>query len=132
MKIISTFYLNMRTINHPIPKIFGCMCHLCMFIVKIRENWIQEQLNALLWDILQLKSDIRVTTHHPNFFVSVDVTCNEMSLIFLLLIFKGRIPSRKIRIGIPVSLIPFSLNFPKYLIQFPYLPSLNPSHPLSP
>ena len=132
MKIISTFYLNMRTINHPIPKIFGCMCHLCMFIVKIRENWIQEQLNALLWDILQLKSDIRVTTHHPKFFVSVDVTCNEMSLIFLLLIFKGRIPSRKIRIGIPVSLIPFSLNFPKYLIQFPYLPSLNPSHPLSP
>ena len=67
MKIISTFYLNMRTINHPIPKIFGCMCHLCMFIVKIRENWIQEQLNVLFSDILQLKSDIRVTTHHPKF-----------------------------------------------------------------
>ena len=30
----------------------------------------------------------------------------KVSLIFLLLIFRGRIPSRKTRISIPISLIP--------------------------
>ena len=84
----------------------------------------------------------------------------KVNLIFSCLTFKGRIPSRKIRIETPilfealfdpvsrpkVSIRIFPLAFPKCLIQHPYLllnsrhcliqylypPSLNSSHPLSP
>ena len=61
-----------------------------MFIIKIGENWIQEQSNVFLWDILQLKRDISVTIYYPILFyviylfifVSTDVTFNESESYF--------------------------------------------------
>ena len=107
------------------------MYPLCMFTVQKRENWKQERSNVFLWDIPQLKRGISVIIHHPKRFLSQQMLISmRVSPIFLLLIFKGRIPSRKTRIKIPISLISLSLTLIQSLVQCPiqysYRTSLNP------
>ena len=53
-----------------------------MLRVKTWENWTQEQSNVFLWDIPQVKRDISITIHHPNFFVLANVAFKESESYF--------------------------------------------------
>ena len=88
MKILSSFYPNVRTTNHLIPKIFDRVS--LVHVHSPGENWTQEQSSVFLWDIPQLKMAIIVTIHHPKFFVSVDVTFNESESYFLAPYLQGK------------------------------------------
>ena len=131
-QILSSFYPNVRTTNHLIPKIFD---HVSLVHVHSpRENWTQEQSSVFLWDIPQLKMAIIVTIHHPKFFVSVDVTFNESESYFPAPYLQGKNSIEKDKDRDSYFIDPFLIDLLKSLVQYlyPLSLSLNLSHhPLS-
>ena len=131
-QILSSFYPNVRTTNHLIPKIFD---HVSLVHVHSpRENWTQEQSSVFLWDIPQLKMAIIVTIHHPKFFVSVDVTFNESESYFPAPYLQGKNSIEKDKDRDSYFIDPFLIDLPKVSspIFVPLSLSLNLSHhPLS-
>ena len=147
MDILSLFYPNIRTTNHLIPKIFGYVSFVHVHNPnkgKLDPKAIK-QSNVFLQDIPQLKRGTSVTIHLSKGFLSQQMSLStRVSPIFLFLIFRGEIPSRKTRIGIPISSISFSLTLLQSLVQclikypysyrnslnlqYPYPTSLNLSH----
>ena len=93
------------------------------FVLQNFHNMIKNQFGVTIK---------RFWSDNPKRFLSHQMLIStRVSPIFLLLIFKGRIPSRKTRIKIPISLISLSLtliqSLVQCLIQYSYRTSLNPS-----
>ena len=91
------------------------------FVLQNFHNMIKNQFGVTIK---------RFWSDNPKRFLSHQMLIStRVSPIFLLLIFKGRIPSRKTRIKIPISLISLSLTLIQSLVQCPiqysYRTSLN-------
>ena len=115
MEVLPSFYPNMRTTNHLIPKIFGCVS----FVHVHNPSRGKLDLRVVKCIFVGYSSTQKgYKYYHPpsNFFFVL--SSMKVSLIFSLLILKGRIPSRKTRIEIPISSIPFPLTLPKSLVRY--------------
>ena len=85
-----------------------------MLTIKIRENWIQKQLNVFLWNILQLKRDISAINLHPNFFfVLVDITFHESESYFTTPYLQKENSIRDDKDQESFLMDPFLINLPK-------------------
>ena len=119
MEILSLFYPNMRTTNHFIPKIFGCVSFVD--IHSPNKGKLDSRTVKCIFVGYSLTQK-GYKCYHPlsNFlffiFVLADVAFNKSEFYFPAPHFGRRIPSRKTRIGISISLIPFSLTPLKSLV----------------
>ena len=113
LEILSSFYLNMRTTNHPTPRIFGCV-----FFVHVHSpNKGKLDLRVVKCIFVGYSSTQKGYNrcYYPpsiffSFFLSQLILLSmKVNLNFPLLIFRGKIPSRKTRNKIIVLLISFSL-----------------------
>ena len=138
MEVLSSFYPNMKTTNHLIPKIFGYVSFMQIHSPN-RGKLDPRAVKYIFVGYYSTQKGYKCC-YLPSifFFVSTEVTFNESESYFPAPHLQGRIPSRKTKIRIPISLIlliSFSLTLLKSLVQYLYpLPlnlPLNPSLNLS-
>ena len=119
MEVLSSFYPNMRTTNHLIPKIFGCVS----FVHVHSPNKGKLDPRAVKYIFVGYSSTQKgykcnhppSTIHHPKFFVLVDVTFNESESYFPASYLQGKNFFKEDKDWDSYFIDPFSINPPKVI-----------------